>query len=423
MSKGRLLVSLPGIARLALLALFCSCTTLCHAQTDSVVCTHGTGNFVIALQTGITVNVGPARKDGLATRMCQATVGWDKRSIAVADAAVQVDVDALGIDLGLRTPVVTFQVKRADADCCRTFLIYSLQKPPKLLRTITGGSFFSTADTDLKGYIEIWTKDAAALQGFDSLDAEGPDVAPTIVLGFVHGRLLDMSSQFRGYFDNEITGLRSELNPDDLREFKNSDGRLLPTAHFSQEDLRKSEKLQRTKIRVLQIVRSYLYSGRDQTAWSSLGEMWPAEDFNRIRTAILSARAKGILAQLDGVSGPAPSRGVLTKVFDLRSQRPEEPFGKFARQIGPREPPVKPPVPILIDRRVPEGQSEADISGSDVLLDLTIDSAGKVRSAESADPLFDASFKYSTTRWKFIPAFNGHDPVASRIYLFISPKR
>jgi hypothetical protein len=367
--------------------------------------------------------VGAARKDGLATRMCQATVGWEKRSIVVTDAAAQVDVDALGIDLGVRTPVVTFQVKRADADCCRTFLVYSLQKPPKLLRTITGGSFFSTADTDLSGYIEIWTKDAASLQGFDSPNIEDPDVAPTVVLRFVRGRLLDVSSQFQGYFDNEIAGLRGELSSDDLREFKKSDGRLLPTAHFSQEDLRRGENLQRTKIRVLQIVRSYLYSGRDQMAWSSLEQMWPAEDSSRIRTAILSARAKGIRAQVDGVSGSAPSRGMLTKVFDLRSQQPQEPDTKFTKRIGPREPAVMPPVPILIDRRVPQGQSEADISSSEVLLDLTIDSAGKVRSVQSADPLFDASFKYSTTRWKFIPAFNGHDPVASRVFLFISPKR
>jgi len=422
--SGRFPVSLLRIASLTILALVCSGATLCNAQTDSVVCAHGSGSFAVALQTGITINVGAARKDGLATRMCQATVGWDKRAIVVADAAAQVDVDALGIDLDVKTPVVTFQVKRADADCCRTFLVYSLQKPPKLLRTITGGSFFSTADTDLRGHIEIWTRDAAALQGFDSPNVEGPDVAPTVVLRFVQGRLFDVSSQFQGYFDNEIAGLRSELNSGDLREFKNSDGRLLPTAHFSPEDLRRSENLQRTKIKVLQIVRSYLYSGREQMAWSSLEEMWPAGDLNRIRTAILGARAKGILAQVDSLSAPAPSRGPLAKVFDLRSEQPEDPFvGKFSKRMGPREPAVTRPVAILIDRRVPEGKTEADISGSEVLLDLTIDSAGKVRSVESADPLFDATFRDSTTRWKFIPAFNGHDPVASRIFLFISLKR
>jgi hypothetical protein len=424
MSKARLPVSPLLIAKLAFLAFFCAAATLCRAQTDSVVCNRGTGSFGITFRTGVTVEVGAARRDGLATRMCQATMGWDKRSLVVTDAAAQVDVDALGIDLGLGTPVVAFQVKRADADCCRTLLVYSLQKPPKLLRTITGGSFFSAADAELDGRIEIWTNDAAAAREFYDPDVERQGFAPTVVLRFVQGRLWDVTPQFQPHFDNEIAGLRAQLNSDDLREFKNSNGRLPPTAHFSAEDLRRSENLQRTKIGVLRIVSSYLYSGREQIAWNSLAEMWPAEDFNRVRTAILSARAKGILAQVDGVSPPGPSRAALTKVYDIRSQSVEPPDPRFTRRIGPRsEPPIMPPVPILIDRQAPAGQSEANISGSEILLDLTIDSAGKVRSAQSNDPLFDASLKEATARWKFIPAYNGRDPIASRIYLFVSPKR
>jgi hypothetical protein len=424
MSKARLPVSALLIAKLAFLAFFFAGATLCHAQTDSVVCSRGTGSFGIAFRTGVTVEVGAARRDGLATRMCQATIAWDKRSLVVTDAAAQVDVDALGIDLGMGTPVVAFQVKRADADCCRTFLIYSLQKPPKLLRTITGGSFFSAADAELDGRIQIWTNDAASTHEFYDPNVERPELAPTVVLRFVQGRLLDVSSQFRGYFDNEIAALRGQLNSDDLSEFKNSDGRLPPTAHFSPEDLRRSQNLERTKSGVLRIVCSYLYSGREQIAWTSLEEMWPAADLNRIRTEILSARAKGILAQLDGVSPAGPSRAGLTKVYDIRSQSVETPDIRLTRRSGPRtEPPIMPPVPILIDRQAPAGQSEANISGSEILLDLTIDSAGKVRSVQSADPLFDASLKEATTRWKFLPAFNGHDPIASRIYLFVSPKR
>jgi hypothetical protein len=424
MSKARLPVSPPLIAKLAFLALFCAGATLCHAQTDSVVCSRGTGSFGITFRTGVTVEVGAARRDGLATRMCQATLGWDKRSLVVTDAAAQVDVDALGIDLGLGTPVVAFQVKRADADCCRTFLIYSLQKPPKLLRTITGGSFFSAADAELDGRIEIWTNDAASTQELYDHNVERPELAPTVVLRVVQGRLLDVTSLFQGYFDNEIAALRGQLNSDDLREFKNSNGRLPPTAHFSAEDLRRSQNLERTKSGVLRIVCSYLYSGREQIAWNSLEEMWPAEDFNRIRAAIVSARAKGILTQVDGVSPPGPSRAGLTKVSDIRNQSVELPDARLTRRIGPRsEPPIMPPVPILIDRQAPAGRSEADVSSSEILLDLTIDSAGKVRSALSADPSFDASLREATTRWKFIPAFSGRDPIASRIYLFVSPKR
>src|SRR5438309_489816 len=163
------------------------------------------------------------------------------------------DLDAFGIDLGLGLPVATFQMKKANTECCMTLQIFSLRKPPKLLRTITGGSFFSTADSDLDGQIEIWTNDAAALDGFEGAAEGRPDLTPAVALRFVRGQLLDVSSEFQGYFDAEIARVRSELEAADLHDFKNSSGRLLPTAHFSLEDLRRSDRLERTKERVVQI--------------------------------------------------------------------------------------------------------------------------------------------------------------------------
>jgi hypothetical protein len=106
--------------------------------------------------------------------MCQGTLRWDKKSLVVAPTAYEVDIDGFGIDLGLGTPVVTFQVKRAAADCCSTFLIYSLQKPPKLLRTIEGGGYFSSADSNLNSEIEIWASDAGAMMGFEDAFATKP---------------------------------------------------------------------------------------------------------------------------------------------------------------------------------------------------------------------------------------------------------
>jgi len=38
----------------------------------------------------------------------------------------------------------------------------------------------------------------------------------------------------------------------------------------------------------------------EQEAWRSLADMWPALDVDRIRAAILNARARGIRAQVDG---------------------------------------------------------------------------------------------------------------------------
>ena len=349
---------------------------------------------------------------------------WDKQKLRVAAAAAQVDVDAFGVDVGLGQPVVTLQVKKIDSECCMTFQIYSLQKPPKLLRTITGGSFFSTADTDLDGQIEIWTNEAAAIGGFESPNVGRPDLAPTVILRFVHGRLLDVSSEFQGYFDSEIARVRTQLDPEDLRDFKSSNGRLAPTAHFSPADLRHSENLERTKVRVLQIIWSYLYSGREQDAWNSLADMWPAKDIDRIRAAILSARARGIRAQVDGVSAKVPSRAIAAKVFDLRTQSaPPAGIPWAHRGGGENGSAILPPAPILIERRAPEDESEANLPGSELLLDLVIDSAGKVRSAESAEPSFELFLKSDVARWKFIPALSAGRAVTSRVYFLVSPKR
>src|SRR5438309_463179 len=409
---------------LASLALFCALSSACHAQNNAVVCRDGSGSFEAAFPTGVTVRVGAARRDGLATRACEGMLLWDKQKLGVAAAAAQVDVDGFGIDVGLGQSVVTLQVKKIDAECCMTLHIYSLQKPPKLLRTITGGSFFSTADTDLDGQIEIWTNEAAAMEGFENPNAGRPDLAPTVILRFVHGRLLDVSSEFQSYFDSEIARVRTQLDPEDLRDFKNSNGRLAPTAHFSPEDLRHSESLERTKVRVLQIIWSYLYSGREQDAWNSLADMWPARDIDRIRAAILSARARGIRAQVDGVSAKVPSKAIATKVFDLRTQAAPSAGIPWAHRSGGEDgPAILPPSPILIERRAAERESEANLPDSELLLDLVIDSAGKVRSAESAEPSFELFLKSEVARWKFIPALSAGRAVTSRVYFLVSPKR
>jgi hypothetical protein len=129
---------------------------------------------------------------------------------------------------------------------------------------------------------------------------------------------------------------------------------------------------------VLEIVWFYLYSGREQQARQELAGMWPAADYDRIRTALLDARGRGILAETDGAS-LRPSRWFLKKrkspyVFDEANERPQG------------------------------------------MVDLVIDVAGKVRSAKSAgstskDLLNDAA------GWNFIPAFKNGHPVASRMRL------
>ena len=90
------------------------------------------------------------------------------------------------------------------------------EKTPKLLRTLTGGSFFGVADTDLDGHVEIWTEDTAAVKGFDNLTLAELDFAPPMVLRFEKGKLLDVSSEFVPDFDKRIEALRSQLRPEVL---------------------------------------------------------------------------------------------------------------------------------------------------------------------------------------------------------------
>jgi len=405
---------------LALSLLSCLTATVCHAQSHDVICRDGAGDFDTEFHTGVKVHVGAARNGELATRVCEATLSWTNQNLVITAAAAQVDVDALGVDLGLAVPVVAFQVKKSTPECCMVYEIYSLRTPPVLLRTITGGEFFSAADTDLDGRVEIWTDDAASVEGFENLLLSDLDFAPPMVLRFVRGRLLDVSSEFQPYFDQKIAEERAKLSSQDLGDFKSSDGRLAATATFPADRL---FHLQRLKVKVLEIVWSYLYSGREQEAWRSLAEMWPASDVDRIRAAILNARARGIRGQVDGVSKAIPNgRESHAKIFDATTIVVEMP-GVTPKDVTPKLE-ITPPKPILMQRPPPLTAYELGLAQSESNLKLVIDSAGKVRSAEMlGNGQVDEGLMGSTSKWKFIPAFSADQPVASRIFLGVSLKR
>jgi hypothetical protein len=159
----------------------------------------------------VIVRVRAARNGKLATRACDATLVWKKHSVTVATGASQIDVDAFGVDLGLGLPVAAFQVKKSNSECCMEYQIYSLERPPRLLRTITGGDFFSAADTDLDGRVEIWTDDAAAVGSFENLAITELGAAPTIVLRFDHGKLFDVSSEFQVILTAKSQGFEKNL--------------------------------------------------------------------------------------------------------------------------------------------------------------------------------------------------------------------
>jgi hypothetical protein len=391
-------------------ALFCFSSivsSLCCAQEHVVLCSQGDGGSEAEFHTGVTVQVRAARNGELASRTCEATLRWNKQSLIIATGASQLDVDAFDIDLGLDGPVAAFQVKKLDRQCCMEYKVYSLKRPPRLLRTITGGDFFSAADTDLDGRVEIWTDDAGAVSNFENLAVTELGSAPTIVLRFAHGKLLDVSSEFQLYFDHKIAEIRKGLDAEDLQDFKRTDGRISPDAPLSAERL---HRLRGVKAQILEIVWCYLYSGREQEAWRTLAEMWPTNDVDRIRAAIVSVRARGLRAQVNGVSTGIPAnRTKRVTIFDAAS-------------ASATKSEVIPPESILLRRPSPLGP---DLPQSELLLELVIDSAGKIRSAEGTGQTksVDAELIYAATGWKFIPAFKAGRAVASRLRLAVSPRR
>jgi hypothetical protein len=402
-------------------------TSFSSNPTRFLVCDKGAGSFTGKLpnfssRSGVTVTVRATKQAGFAVRGCEASLNWGRGETLIASEASQADIDVMGADLGFGVPVVAFQIKATAADPTIKYEIYSLTKPAKLLRTITGQDYFSAADTRLNGTVEIWTTDAAAANGFDNLPRSAFEAAPTMVLRFEDEKLMDVSSEFRDYYDRQIEALRSQLDRRQLSDFKASDGRL-SGQHFSADG--QPEGLLATKVKVLEIVWAYLYSGRQDQAWEALDTMWPTSDAARVRAAITTARARGLRTQVDGVSqltGPQDSKHSIiyehTVSFGLGMSGDHR--GDFT-DSGPEQ--------ILVRLPSPNNPQHWDEQKQ---LDLVIDEAGKVRSARipgaivkdiSAGMRDDEPNKDwidDAAGWKYIPAFKNGHPKAfrSRLHLF-----
>jgi len=397
----------PSRRRLSSFCLLSLCGSaalnLCAAQTSDVLCRGGSGKFGAAFHRDVQVQVGAAKSGGLATRSCEASLSSGGQEITVASEAWEVDLDAFGVDLGLGAPVAAFQVKKYESQFCTDYLIYSLQTPPRLLRTLTGGSSFRASDMDLDTRVEVWTDDAAALDGFDNLAFSELDFPPPVVLRFEQNKLLDAGSEFQPYFDQLIAKVKGQIEPRDLKEFKASDGKLAPDAAFPAAV---AHRLRRVKIAILEITWLYLNSGRERDAWTALADLWPATDVERARTAIVKARERGVHTQVDGAA-TAPHRKKRATIFDItRSQ------GDESEVIGPQ--------PILLRRPPPEASE--GLTTAEISVDLIIDSAGKVRFAGDAKSI-EADLINAAMGWKFIPAQRGTHAVASRTRMAVSARR
>jgi hypothetical protein len=386
-----------------------------------VVCSAGFGSFDSNSTTGVAVSVGALKETGIARRACQAKLSWDNQELLLVPEGWQVDVDLMNVDLGFGSLVAALQIKESEGDPLMTYEIYSLSKPPRKLRTITGADFFRAEDTILNGQIEIWTRDAGAVNGFEGIRLSAFEFAPAIALRFEDQRLIDVSSEFPSHFDRQIATLRAQLNAHELNEFKNSDGKLSSLSPLSVDEL---TSLLNTKIRVLEIVWSYLYSGREQEAWHALADMWPPGDFDRIRASILDTRARGIRREVDGVSSlSAPARRKKQMIYQNVTETTQK--GVVNDQGGPDDK-MKiyqldtSPQPIFLRRPSPPPDVPAPSLNKAVLVDLVIDSAGKIWSIKTrAEP--DKDIIAASAEWKFVPGLKDGRPVAGRLRMEVAP--
>ena len=393
---------------------------LAHAAPEpDITCNGGDGAYTTVFRTGVTVDVRPLKAGSFSTRACEAKLTWAGGELEVANGADQVGIDLLGTDLGFRGPVVAFQIRASRTDAQSEYRVYSLSKPPRLLLTVTGGSSYRAADTDLDGHLEIWTDDTRAVDGFDDIPAAILDFAPTVVLRVENGKLIDVSSRFQPYYDRQIATVRAHLDARALNDFRSTDGRLTPSAMPSDARL---EELLHVKAEVLEIVWSYLYSGRPAEAWQALAAMWPAADIGRIRSLLQSLPARGILTQAAGAEHR--KRSLLFRshvdIYDTTLPKEQEAATSLVSSpLGPvdlsKEAAVSDPQPILL-RRPHQKQENLPPLNENEVVDLVIDAAGKVHSARvlaGTDPDIIAA----TEGWQFIPAFREGEPVACRFRL------
>lgn len=395
----------------------CALGALCSAgSAQQALCTDGYASLQSKFDTGVTVVVGPAKTTGLAERSCSAFLQWDKNKLVVAEQAAQVDVDLLGADVGLNVPVVAFEVRQGDSDPLARYEIYSLQKPPRLLRRLSGAQSYSTADVDLDGRVAIWADDAGAFDGMDGLLVGMLATPPMAVLRFEQGQLVDAGAEFQPQFDAQIAALRREIDADSARTFKQTDGRLA-TSTLGADEL---NRVLAVKARVLELAWLFLSSGRVPDAWDTLREYWPAADLDRIRGEIGLRRAKGIRSQVDGIasgkSNPGASKNA--PVFDQLGDRWRGESSLAFQRAGVDSLPRG----IRLSRPEPEHAPEM-VPGEKEWLDLVVDSAGKVRAASMISPDHDDELLEASKSWKFIPAFRSEHPVACRFKMFVYPYR
>jgi hypothetical protein len=189
-------------------------------------------------------------------------------------------------------PALVLEGYSGGANCCYTYEIASLGDRPVILHPIRNEAPLFVFRDSVSRQFRIMTSDGA----FDYFDGLCHACAPfpRVVLRADVAGLHDVSAQFVEQYDSEIALARAKIAREDI-------------ARFQVTDFKDAKGV------VLEIVFSYLYSGRETQAWQTLEEMWPADDQARVRRLITQTRAKGLLSKL---SSTAPRTSTVTSGAD-----------------------------------------------------------------------------------------------------------
>jgi len=93
------------------LGLFAEMGPALVAEERLVLCPAGLANFSSKFTTGVTVTVDATKAGAFSTHSCEASLSWSKDVIPVAQESQEIDIDAMGANLGMNIPVVAFQIR------------------------------------------------------------------------------------------------------------------------------------------------------------------------------------------------------------------------------------------------------------------------------------------------------------------------
>ena len=173
--------------------------------------------------------------------------------------------------------------------CCWTYYVISVGPQPELLLEFENGRDATIYEDEHSKRLYFEIEDGS----FDYFDGLCHACTPFPIVFFqIDGkRLVDISPQFVGDYDDIVKESEAALNAQDLAAVA-----AMTTIPSESRD----PGTRATAGRILAIVFAYLYSNRGAQARGQLQAMWPKFDQERIWNEILKKRREGILRYLNG---------------------------------------------------------------------------------------------------------------------------